>query len=79
MANIHLRQADTERMSSALAEAHRIFREIGAPDEELELAGFDLYEISVLHPECAPAAWVFHPWRSEAFLVFRMMWNDHGP
>lgn len=56
MASIYLRQANTEQMTETLSEAHRIYRDVGAPMEELELAGFNLYELSMLHPECAPAA-----------------------
>ena len=58
IASVELRQANTERMTSALAQAYRLFDEIGAPVQELELEmGFDLYELSILHPECAAAAW----------------------
>ena len=57
IASVELRQANTERMTSALAQAYRLFDEIGAPVQELELEmGFDLYELSILHPECAAAA-----------------------
>mmetsp|Transcript_10295 Transcript_10295/g.21400 ORF Transcript_10295/g.21400 Transcript_10295/m.21400 type:complete len:157 (+) Transcript_10295:1-471(+) len=56
IASIHLKQANTVQMTEALSEAYRIYLEMGAPVEELELAGFDLYELAMLHPECAAAA-----------------------
>lgn len=56
IASVHLRQANTEQMTVAMSDAHRLYLEIEAPVEELELSGFDLYELSLLHPECAAAA-----------------------
>jgi hypothetical protein len=44
-------------MIIALTQACRLFQEIGEPLHELDLVtGFDLYEVSMLHPACAPAA-----------------------
>ncbi|KAL7467134.1 hypothetical protein ACHAXS_007396 [Conticribra weissflogii] len=56
IACVHLRQANIERMTAAISDAHRLYLEIRAPLEDLELSGFDLYELSLLHPECAAAA-----------------------
>mmetsp|Transcript_77 Transcript_77/g.172 ORF Transcript_77/g.172 Transcript_77/m.172 type:complete len:779 (+) Transcript_77:44-2380(+) len=56
IASVYLRQANTEEMTVAMSDAHRLYLEIKAPVDELELSGFDLYELSLLHPECAAAA-----------------------
>ncbi|KAL7466950.1 hypothetical protein ACHAXS_007216 [Conticribra weissflogii] len=56
IAGVHLRQANTDQMRQAISEAYRIYLEIGAPVEELELDGFDLYDVATMHPECAAAA-----------------------
>jgi tetratricopeptide (TPR) repeat protein len=58
IARVHLRQANhTLEMIIALTQACSLFQEIGEPLHELDLVtGFDLYEVSMLHPACAPAA-----------------------
>ena len=58
IASVHLRQGNVEQMQQHLSDAHRIFRELGVPPEELKVAvaGFSLYELSLLHPHCAAAA-----------------------
>ncbi|KAL9189798.1 hypothetical protein ACHAXT_009473 [Thalassiosira profunda] len=57
LASVHLKQADVAAMTRALSRAHQLFAEIGEPPRELQLeAGFELYELSILHPECAAAA-----------------------
>ena len=58
IARVHLRQANhTGEMTTALTQACRLFQEIGEPLHELELLkSFDSYELSMLHPACAPAA-----------------------
>ena len=44
-------------MTAALSQAYRLFREVGLPLHELELdTGFDMYDLSVLHPKGAAAA-----------------------
>ena len=44
-------------MTTAMTQAYRLFQEIGEPLHELDLVtGFDLYEVSMLHPACAPVA-----------------------
>ena len=43
-------------MHHCLSEAHRIFRDAGIPTDELEVEGFGLYELTILHPQAAAAA-----------------------
>jgi tetratricopeptide (TPR) repeat protein len=54
--SVQLRQGNVEQMHQHLSEAHRIFRDEGVPPDELKVAGFSLYELSLLHPQCAAAA-----------------------
>ncbi|KAL7499853.1 hypothetical protein ACHAWT_007873 [Skeletonema menzelii] len=56
IASIHLRQGNIDEMQQFLSEAHRIFRDAGVPPDELKVAWFSLYELSLLHPHCAAAA-----------------------
>ena len=56
LASVNLRQGNVEQMHHCLSEAHRIFRDAGIPTDELEVEGFGLYELSILHPGCAAAA-----------------------
>lgn len=56
IASIHLRQGRIDQMQQFLAEAHRIYRDVGVPPDDLKLSWFSLYELSLLHPHCAAAA-----------------------
>lgn len=57
VASVRLRQGLAGEMTEALSRAHRLFREMGLPIEELEMdKGFELYELSLLHPPAAAAA-----------------------
>ncbi len=56
IASIYLRQGRIEQMQQFLSDAHRIYRDVGVPPDELKLSWFSLYELSLLHPHCAAAA-----------------------
>lgn len=55
-ANIHLQLASITSFMESVVEATRIFQELEISLSEICISGFDLYELSLLHPECAATA-----------------------
>ena len=55
--NVHLQRADITEMMRSYTEASRIYRDTSAPSSEvLVIAGYYMYGLSKLHPQCAALA-----------------------
>jgi predicted negative regulator of RcsB-dependent stress response len=56
MGNVYLQRGDATHLVAAFSEAMRSLRAADKCAEQLSISGFNFYQLSKMHPECAPQA-----------------------